>query len=68
VRQLVNSEGNLLSSKEFLSLYKVSVTPKDFGIVLNGIPSGDALLFRKVSRPDPQLRIDSRLDGSLWLL
>ena len=44
----------LLSYKEFLSLYKVPVTPKDFAIVLDAIPSGVALLFRNVSRLDPQ--------------
>ncbi|CDQ96657.1 unnamed protein product, partial [Oncorhynchus mykiss] len=36
--QLVNAEGLLLSYKEFLSLYKVPVTPKDFAIVLDAIP------------------------------
>ena len=51
---MVNAEGLLLSYKEFLSLYKVPVTPKDFAIVLDAIPSGVALLFRNVSRPDPQ--------------
>ena len=45
VSQLVNTEGFLLSYKEFLSLYKVPVTPKDFAIVLDAIPSGVALLF-----------------------
>lgn len=54
VSQLVNAEGLLLSYKEFLSLYKVPVTPKDFAIVLDAIPSGVAMLFRNVSRPDPQ--------------
>ena len=52
--QLVNAEGLLLSYKEFLSLYKVPVTPKDFAIVLDAIPSGVAMLFRNMSRPDPQ--------------
>jgi hypothetical protein len=37
-----------------LSLYMVPVTPKDFAIVLDAIPSGVALLFRNMSRPDPQ--------------
>ena len=54
VSQLVNAEGLLLSYKEFLSLYKVPVTPKKCAIVLDAIPSGVALLFRNVSRPDPQ--------------
>jgi hypothetical protein len=52
VRQLVNAEGILLNSKEFLSLYKIPVTPKDFAIVLDAVPSGVALSFRNVSRPD----------------
>ena len=34
----------------FLSLYKVPVTPKDFAIVLDAVPSGVAMLFRNVSR------------------
>ena len=54
VSQLVNAEGLLLSYKGFLSLYKVPVTPKDFAILLDAIPSGVALLFRNMSRPDPQ--------------
>ncbi|CDQ67332.1 unnamed protein product [Oncorhynchus mykiss] len=47
--QLVNAEGLLLSYKEFLSLYKVPVTPKDFAIVLDAIPSetDTAKIFRK---------------------
>jgi hypothetical protein len=53
VSQFVNAEGFLLSCKEFLSLYKVPVTPKDFSIALDAIPSGVALLFRNVSGPDP---------------
>jgi hypothetical protein len=51
VSQLVNEEGLLLNSKEFVSLYKIPVTPKDFAIVLEAIPSGVALLFWNVSRP-----------------
>uniref|UniRef100_A0A8K9UN26 Reverse transcriptase domain-containing protein n=1 Tax=Oncorhynchus mykiss TaxID=8022 RepID=A0A8K9UN26_ONCMY len=54
VSQLVNAEGLLLSYKEFLSLYKVPVTPKDVAIVLDAIPAGVAMLFRNMSRPDPQ--------------
>ena len=54
VSQLINAEGLLLSYKEFVSLYKVPVTPKNVAIVLDAIPSGVAMLFRNVSRPDPQ--------------
>lgn len=51
---LTNSQLNYLRYEEFLQLYKVPVTPKDFAIVMDAIPSGVALLFRNVLRPDPQ--------------
>jgi hypothetical protein len=52
VSQLVNAEGFLLTYKELL--FKVPVTTKYFAIVLDAIPSGVYLLFRSLSRPDPQ--------------
>lgn len=40
VTQLVHRNGHLLSYTEFLRLYGIPVTPKDYAVVFDAIPSG----------------------------
>ena len=40
VTQLLNDNGNLLNYTEFLQTYGIPVTPKDFAIVMDAVPSG----------------------------
>ncbi len=44
--QLFSGEGWLFSYREFLSKYNVPVTPKEFSIVFDAVPSGTIMLFR----------------------
>lgn len=61
VSQLFNEEELLFSYREFLATYTFPVTPKEFPIVFDAIPSGTLMLFRNLSNlslpsislPDP---------------
>jgi len=53
VDQLFNEEGRLFSYREFLSTYNIPVTPREFAIVFDAIPSGVIMLFRCSSRLAP---------------
>ena len=46
VRQLFNSNGVLFSYGEFLQHYQIPITPKQFAIVFDAIPSGVSMLFK----------------------
>ncbi len=46
VSQLLNSTGYLLSYSEFLRKYCIPVTPRDFAIVMDAIPSGAIALLK----------------------
>lgn len=46
MHQLFNSNGTLFSYQEFLRRYQIPVTPKQFAIVFDAIPSGVSMLFR----------------------
>lgn len=49
VKQLFNANDNLMTYSEFLNTYKFPVTPKDFCIVFDAIPSGVVSLFKGYS-------------------
>lgn len=51
INQLFNKEGNLFNYQEFLSHYKIPVTPKDFAVVFDAIPSGVIMLFKGYTTP-----------------
>jgi len=61
VSQLFNKNGLLFSYSEFLAKYKIPVSPREFSIVFDAVPSGLHMLFRScdispplsVSPPDP---------------
>jgi len=42
--QLFNDNSHLLNYKEFLSRFNIPITPKEFAIVFDAIPSGVRLL------------------------
>ncbi|KPP57291.1 hypothetical protein Z043_125005, partial [Scleropages formosus] len=46
VKQLFNSSGQLIRYDEFMTKYKIAVTPKEFGRLFDVIPSGVIMLFR----------------------
>lgn len=46
VRQLFNSNGVLFSYEEFLQYYGIPITPKQYAIVFDAIPSGVLMLFK----------------------
>ncbi len=46
VSQLLNSNGYLISYSEFLGKYCIPVTPHDFAIVMDTIPSGAIALLK----------------------
>lgn len=48
VNQLFNSNGQLMSYSEFLDAYKFPVTPKEYAILFDAIPSGIIMLFKGV--------------------
>lgn len=52
VKQLFNANNVLMSYSEFLNTYQIPVTPKDFAIVMDAIPSGVISLFKGYS-PSP---------------
>lgn len=55
VRQLFDSNGVLFSYQEFLQHYRIPITPKQYAIVFDAIPSGVLMLFKSnmsVSVPD----------------
>lgn len=47
VSQLFNQDGRLYSYSEFLTTFGIPVTPKDFSVVFDAIPTG-VILFRGV--------------------
>lgn len=49
VQQLFNSSSTLLSYTEFLSSFEFPVTPEEFAVVMDAIPSGVIMLFRNTS-------------------
>ena len=51
VTQLLNDNGNLLNYTEFLIKYGIPVTPKDFAIVMDAVPSGILTLLRGAGNP-----------------
>lgn len=59
VSQLVNSNGHLFSYSEFLTKYCIPVTPRDFAIVMDAIPSGAIALLKNSG--------DSLLSSTSWL-
>lgn len=46
VKQLFNSTGQLMNYSEFLCTYHIPVTPKEFAVVMDAIPSGVIMLFK----------------------
>ena len=46
VSQLFNQDGQLYSYSEFLQRYGIPVTPREFSIVFDAIPTGVIALFR----------------------
>lgn len=46
VSQLFNNNGHLLSYSEFLSKYCIPITPREFAIVMDAIPSGAITLLK----------------------
>lgn len=46
ISQLMNSQGLLLSYKEFLDYFQFPVSPREFSIVMDSIPSGVIALLR----------------------
>ena len=57
VDQLFNVEGRLFSYREFLSTYNIPVTPKEFAIVFDAIPSGTIMLFKYTGRLPPTVSL-----------
>ena len=51
MNQLFDEEGHLFSYGKFLSAYNIPVTPREFDIVFDAIPSGIMMLFRNAVRP-----------------
>lgn len=51
MNQLFNWKGRLFGYQEFLCHYKIPVTPKDFAVVFDAIPSGDVMLFKGCTFP-----------------
>uniref|UniRef100_A0A3Q3AHM4 Reverse transcriptase domain-containing protein n=1 Tax=Kryptolebias marmoratus TaxID=37003 RepID=A0A3Q3AHM4_KRYMA len=51
VTQLLNDNGNLLTYSEFLQTFGIPVTPKDFAIVMDAVPSSILMLLRSVVKP-----------------
>ena len=51
--QLFNSRGLLYNYSEFLARYNKPVTPKEFSIVFDAIPSGLCILFKKADHSPP---------------
>ncbi len=46
VGQLINKNGELLSHAEFLQKFKIPVTPKEYAVILNAIPSDSVQLLK----------------------
>ena len=51
VSQLFHDEGVLLSYEDFLILYNVPITPREYAIVFDAIPSGTLMLFKGIPWP-----------------
>ncbi|XP_061918733.1 uncharacterized protein LOC133659905 [Entelurus aequoreus] len=57
VSQLFNKEGQLFNYQEFVNHFKVPVTPKQFAIVFDAIPTGVVMLYRAYSSPLSAVKI-----------
>lgn len=53
VNQLFNHNGHLMSYNEFLLFFKFPVTPKEYAIVFDAIPSGIIMLIKSAFTPPP---------------
>ncbi len=56
VSQLFNQEGLLLTYSEFLSKFKIPITPKEYAVVMDAVPSGLKMLCKNTC---PQSSIQS---------
>ncbi len=54
--QLFNQEGLLLTYSEFLSKFKIPITPKEYAVVMDAVPSGLKMLCKNTC---PQSSIQS---------
>ncbi len=64
VRQLFHEEGSLLSHNEFVARYNLQVTPKEYAVVINAIPTGTLMLFKGIHMPSlGQISLPSPIDS-----
>ena len=69
VSQLFNSRGLLYNYSEFLARYNIPVTPKEFSIVFDAIPSNLCILFKNTDHSPPlSLSPSDPLENSLGKL
>lgn len=54
VSQLMNNEGYLLTYTEFLNIFRIPITPREYSIVFDAIPEGLLRLLRGSSEPHKQ--------------
>ncbi len=43
---MINKNGELLSYAEFLQKFRIPVTPEEYAVIFNAIPSGSVQLFK----------------------
>ncbi len=68
VTQLLNKDGHLLSYSEFLGKYGIPVTPKEYSIVFDAIPSGILTLVQGCDSLDKGVQVTSApMSGALTL-
>lgn len=61
VSQLLNDKGSLLNYSEFLYTFGIPITPREFAIVMDAIPSGILTLLKGAGKPDCLPALDPKL-------
>ena len=61
VSQLLNDNGSLLNYSEFLHTFSIPITPREFAIVMDAIPSGILTLLKGTGKPDCLPALDPKL-------